>query len=394
MCPDFVARNPLRSPAEGPLRPGVVQVGGTPRKRDEFVVDSGGLLARFDYGGRFGVHGYPSVSPTQQAAFQELFREQLAAIQNQLAIYGWLSPAASLPPRLISGPYRPAADFHVSVSEQYNKSEGLLPVWLGQRGWIEFPAYRVAAGQGAITHELVHALFPNGNRMLAEGLAVYLQFKLAPKIPVFPNFGFNLEISVLDFMESSSKDKHNPTEALWLMDLGALEQISTPDELSLRIGRDRPLGAQPGNMEPDPEEVKTIYAVVGSIVGMLLDAPFINDVFTAENFGALYQETPLYPLERECGAPERWGKCYLGKDEQGNPKKYSFQEIGLLWKTYMHFLYETYVAGAAVPIPAGAYEDDDEALVLDLYNKLHGFIAASSSTPTTNANAEKDTVTA
>ncbi len=40
---------------------------------------------------------------------------------------------------------------------------------------MEFPAWRVNAGKAAILHELAHVFFPNGNRFLAEGLAVYLQ---------------------------------------------------------------------------------------------------------------------------------------------------------------------------------------------------------------------------
>jgi hypothetical protein len=33
---------------------------------------------------------------------------------------------------------------------------------------MEFPAWRVMAGEAAIMHELVHVYFPNGNRLLAE----------------------------------------------------------------------------------------------------------------------------------------------------------------------------------------------------------------------------------
>ena len=77
-------------------------------------------------------------------------------------------------------------DLHIFVSEVYPRSKALVPAWLGQRGWMEFPAHRVVAGEASIAHELVHVLFPNGNRMLAEGLAVYLQHKLFPKISGLP----------------------------------------------------------------------------------------------------------------------------------------------------------------------------------------------------------------
>ena len=149
---------------------------------------------------------------------------------------GFLLTHPPLPPRVTTGPYRPRADLHIFVSDAYPKSKALVPAWLGQRGWMEFPAHRVVAGHASIAHELVHVLFPSGNRMLYEGLAVYLQYKLFPKIPVYPNFGDRLETLVADFLRANYKN--SPHRALWDMDLEGLEKISTPDKLSLRIGRD------------------------------------------------------------------------------------------------------------------------------------------------------------
>src|SRR6266700_6316166 len=338
------------------VMPGMMRVGKT-----------GDLLASFNFGGRTGQHCYPCVSPSQQAKFQEDFKEQLERVQAQLSSYRdsdnneWLSPDAPLPPRITSGPYRPRSDFHIFVSEVYPRSKALVPAWLGQRGWIEFPAHRVVAGEASIAHELVHVLFPNGNRMLAEGLAVYLQHKLFPAIPVYPNFGDRLETLVADFLRTSYKnDAHR---ALWNMDLDALERISTPDKFSLRIGRDAVIGATPRDPNPPPAEVKAIYAVAGSLVGFLLENLIEDDLLTENNFGTLYKSTPLRPLERDSGAPDRWRHCY-----QADGRSYSFTELGLLWKTYMHFiLFSRSVTGgkdeapiprdlAKIPLVAGLYE--------------------------------------
>jgi hypothetical protein len=334
------------------------------------VRKAGNLLASFDFGGRTGQHSYTCVSPTQQAKFQEDFREQLEAVQALLSGYKdrdgntWLSPDAPLPPRVTSGPYQPRTDFHIFVSEVYLRSKALVPAWLGQRGWMEFPAHRVVAGETSIAHEIVHVLFPNGNRMLAEGLAVYLQYKLFPTIPVYPNFGDRLETLVADFLRTNYKD--NPHRALWNMDLDALEKISTPDKLSLRIGRDALIGAKPGDPNPPPDEVKCIYAVAGSLVELLLENLIGDDLLTEKNFGTLYKSTPLRPLERDSGAPDRWRACY-----QANGVSYSFTELGLLWKTYMHFiLFSRSVAGgkAEIPIPRQYAEIP---LVAKLYRKLN-----------------------
>ena len=51
---------------------------------------------------------------------------------------------------------------------QYEYSESLIPLWRGELGRMNFPAFRVAVREASILHELVHVTFPNANRMLAE----------------------------------------------------------------------------------------------------------------------------------------------------------------------------------------------------------------------------------
>jgi hypothetical protein len=345
----------------------------------------GDLLATFDFAGRTGQHSYPCLSPAQQARFQQDFKDQLGTIQTELARRKdrdgneWLPVQAALPPRLTSGLYQPWSDFHVFVSEVYPRSRALVPAWLGQRGWMEFPAHRVVAGEAGIAHELVHVLYPNGNRMLAEGLAVYLQDRLFPNVPVYPNFGDRLEAVVADFL--LGKYKSSAHLALWSIDLEGLERISTPDKFRLRIGRDALIGARPGVPDPPAEEVKPIYAIAGLLVELLLDNVIGDDLLTEENFGALYKSTPLRPLERDSGAPDRWRSFY-----QADGRSYSFNEIGLLWKTYMHFVLFGRSAKGACPIPRSFAKIP---LVAELYEKLTLLIGLDSGRNSRGAKSKK-----
>jgi hypothetical protein len=79
-------------------------------------------------------------------------------------------------------------ELRVVVSDQYQISKSLVPAWSGRAGQMEFPSRRVIAREAAIAHELIHVFFPNGNRFLAEGLAVYVQTAIGGN-PAFPNFG-------------------------------------------------------------------------------------------------------------------------------------------------------------------------------------------------------------
>ncbi len=329
------------------------------------------LLATFEFGGRLEHTSFPCLSRTQQAKFEKDFWEQLEELAAALATHrdrdgnAWLSPDALLPPRLSSGLYQPRSDFHVFVSEAHRIARALVPAWQAQRGWMEFPAHRVVAGEAALAHELVHVLLPNGNRMLAEGLATYLQCKLFPSERVFPNFGRPLEALLADFLRARYPD---PSQALWMMDLDALERISTPDRMSLRIGGNV-VGSRSIDQPPPPEEEKALYAVVGSLVELLMENPIGDDLLTEANFVTLYNATPLRPLERDSGDPGRWQICY-----QGDGKSYSFGELGLLWKTYLHFmLFRRPLAGAdeGMPIPE---EFAHIPLVARLYDRLHAMV--------------------
>ena len=114
------------------------------------------------------------LSSAQQAAFRAAFDRGFATLEMWCREMGW-QPSST--PTL-----------QVFVSTRYRISRALVPAWEGRAGRMEFPTARVTIGQAAITHELVHILLPNGNRLLAEGLAIYLQALIGGN-PAFPNFG-------------------------------------------------------------------------------------------------------------------------------------------------------------------------------------------------------------
>ena len=136
---------------------------------------------------------YPSLSPAQQDSFKADFFRELASVEAWSLREHWLP--------------LPTTDLQVFVSDEYKIPKSLVPASLGQRGRMEFPAWKTVAGEAAITHELVHVFFPNGNRLLAEGLAVYLQAKIGGN-PAFPNFGRPLHKSRANCCATWSPNSH------------------------------------------------------------------------------------------------------------------------------------------------------------------------------------------
>ncbi len=96
-------------------------------------------------------------------------------------------------------------NLQVIVSDEYKISRALVHVWGGHPGRMEFPTWRVITGTAAVAHELAHVFFPNGNRLLAEGLAVYLQSATGDN-PAFPNFGRPLHALARDFLQKMVPD--------------------------------------------------------------------------------------------------------------------------------------------------------------------------------------------
>ena len=78
--------------------------------------------------------------------------------------------------------------------------------------------------------------------------------------------------------------------------LADLDRIATPSALRLRVGL--------GLYQDDPAGQAHIYSLVGSF------ARFLIETRGAARFRTLYEMTPLKPLDREAGAPERWRDVY------------------------------------------------------------------------------------
>ncbi len=160
----------------------------------------------------------------------------------------------------------------VDVSTAYRIPMALIPAWHGNRGRMKHPTRR--ALQHGTLHELVHIYAPNGNRFLAEGLAVHAQQALGNN-PAYPNYGKSLHALVW----------HSWPDA----DIHALERIHTPKPLQLS----RHLNGQ------------AAYLVAGSFVGYVIERHGM------QKFRKLYDLTPLVPGDHNAGGSlARWESVY------------------------------------------------------------------------------------
>jgi hypothetical protein len=237
----------------------------------------------FNFWGRVQGVDYSSLSPAQQDAFTADFARNLGLLKTWCVQEQW-------PPDV------PPSNLKIFVSDDYKNAKSLLPVALGQRGRMEFPAWKVVAGEAPIMHELAHVYFPNGNRFIAEGLAIYLQAALGSN-PAFPNFGRPLhELARELLLKMVPEFARSETGALEKVRLTDLDKIATPSPLRLRVGLNL--------YQDDPSGQAHIYAVVGSF------AKFLIETHGIRRFRTLYDLTPLRAFERETGSPDRWRDVY------------------------------------------------------------------------------------
>ncbi len=157
------------------------------------------------------------------------------------------------------------------IVEDRGTSMALVPGWRGDLGTMLVPAPRVRDRDAASLHELVHIYAPNGNRFLAEGLAVYAQEALQGQ-RAYPNFGRDLHEMARDRAGKIS--------------LTALDKIATP----------RSLGRQGKSAEA--------YLASGSFVRFLIEH------YGMATFRAIYDLTPMVPGRRVAGSPDRWREIY------------------------------------------------------------------------------------
>jgi hypothetical protein len=184
----------------------------------------------------------------------------------------------------------------VIVADRYRISKSLVPAWNGNAGRMELPAWRVAAGKAAIMHELVHVLFPNANRFLAEGLAIYLQAAIGGN-PAFPNFGRPLHVMAREVVQELVPEfASRRPDRLDALPLAELDAIATPEPLTLRIGA-LILGEEPRGQA-------RLYPLAGSFTQHLIETRGLD------RFHALYSQTPLVPHKQSAGSADRWLGVY------------------------------------------------------------------------------------
>jgi hypothetical protein len=260
---------------------------------------------------------YPSVSEAQQREFEAAFYTQIGLVKKWFADSGWIPENTELLPLQKSGTYQPDKKFHVFISEEYEFSRALVPAWSAQRGRMEFPADRVVAGEAALAHELVHVFFPNGNRMLAEGLAVYLHQVVAAN-PAFPNFQVDLHELVAKLITDHDGPFNGPSD-LKQISIAKLDKIPTPDDMTFRIG------------QQSCDDASVTYALAGSFTRFLIEhcePKAERQARKCPTFLKLYRETPLVPMVRNPGNADRWERIY-GR---------SLEELEAKWKKMIHRL--------------------------------------------------------
>jgi hypothetical protein len=259
----------------------------------EADMDCGGRTVVFDFQGPVEGIPYESVvSVADQDAFKTTFCAEVAKIEKWFIDQGWLTEPVA--PRSALGSYAPQrifelndADFLVSISHAYSISSSLVPSSVGRRGVMQFPADEVPLGHSAILHELSHVYFPNGNRLLAEGFAVYLQNKIGSNA-AFPDYKKDLHDAARQVacMLDSSKAP-TVTAGLAMLSIVELDKIATPSPL------------QTSALVSDQT-----YPIAGSFVRFLIDTHGLD------KFQTLFMMTPLKPLRRDGGTPDRWRPVY------------------------------------------------------------------------------------
>jgi hypothetical protein len=229
----------------------------------------------------FGDAPTDALSAAERQEFVEDFEDAAEALRAWSLQHAW-SVAA---PR----------SFRVFVAAEYRISRALVPAWEGRGGTIEFPMRRVLTGQAAIVHELTHVFLPNGNRLLAEGFAIYLQALLG-RNPGFPNFSQPLHEAACDRLDDVMPSFAAGGVAADAFQLASLDAIPTPNPLTLKIGS-RFCGE-------DKEGQATLYCLAGSFVQFLIEA------YGLELFRRLYMLTPLRVSELDAGSADRWVDVY------------------------------------------------------------------------------------
>lgn len=294
----------------------VVSFGHPSPSRAQTVDDCGGRVVAFDFNDQVDGVPYQSVvSPQVQAAFRKAFCAEITKAEKWFIDQHWLPKVAaqqglgSYAPQRIFGLLD--VDMRISVALEYAISRSLIPASLGRRGAMEFPAREAGPSITAgIMHELAHTYFPNGNRFVDEGFAVYLQNKIGSN-PAFPDQSkdlYELMLQLACAIDLKINSNPNPTAKGGLdeISLTALDRVATPVPLQLQRTANvsaadlEKLALPSSTAVPLDKPAYVAFIVAGSFVRFLVDK------YGLDAFRELYLLTPLKPLNRDAGAPDRW----------------------------------------------------------------------------------------
>ena len=248
-----------------------------------FADNGDNRIAKIDFEFECARDGAEALTGAKRAEFKDDVCQEIIRLQNWAADLDWIE--------------LPVPELKIIISDRFSISKSLVPAWSGHSGYMEFPMRRVVSRKAAVMHELVHVFFPNGNRFLAEGLAVHLQDSIGGN-PAFPNFGKPLHKNVRErLLEKPPTSSEDPL-GLRQIHLAELDGIATPKPLTLRVGHEIYGEDQRGQV--------FVYPIAGSFVQYLIDTRGI------ERFRALYAQTPLVPFARNVGTLDRWLGIYHG----------------------------------------------------------------------------------
>jgi hypothetical protein len=252
------------------------------KESDQFGSHGDNRIEKIDFEFECARDGAGALTEAKQAEFKDDFCQEITRLQKWATDLDWIE--------------FPDPVFKTIISDRYKISKSLVPAWSGRPGYMEFPTWRVASRRAAIMHELVHVFYPNGNRFLAEGLAVHLQDSIGGN-PAFPNFGEPLHGVVFDrLLEMTRSASDEDPLGLRQIHLAELDGIATPSHLTLRVG-DEVYGE-------DQRGQAFVYPIAGSFVQFLIETRGI------ERFRSLYTQTRLVPLACNVGSPDRWLDVY------------------------------------------------------------------------------------
>jgi len=205
-----------------------------------------------------------------------------------------------------------SGNFQVEVFENDQPhSEALLFVWDGNRGHMYFPPKGVKNRNAAILHEIAHVHAPNAVRFLAEGFPAYLE-EMMGNIDAYPAQGSRLECAVGDYSNEYKK-------ALEAVKLELFDRAPTKREVFLgdHMGLEDAFAAD--RVEGVGRRRTYSYLVSASFVKFLI----YNH--GQSQFKALYDSTPLIPMQTRQTDPDRYRRIY-GK---------SLSELQTGWRSWL-----------------------------------------------------------